>query len=463
MAECTVRQTRRLWPPGLLLIFLLVLAGCARQAHQRVVTETSTEPPLHSLLEAGEWTGELQALLSEPDVDLFVHYQHRSAMDIGLASEDPDMRQHFEQVLRSQRSAIAEAHYYVLGNDVDGMEALVRRGLYLNATQFPQSSTHLVREAVRLQHTDILAYLLSTGMDPGLTRPSGWTALHEAVNDYYPEGVELLLAADAPVDAVTNNGWTPLFMTMNGDNDFPDIATQLVVAGADIEHTLSGGKTALMFAAQKRLPASLANLLELGANADAREEDGWTPLIYAAARGFQAGIGTLVDAGADLNAKSEATWTALMYAVDNGYIDSVRELLARGADVNLTNSSDWTPLHFTVNMDNDHGDIAQLLIEHGARVDAPQFTGYTPLHLAAFGGHNNTLQVLADAGANIDSRHETGRTPLMDAADQGHLATVELLLALGADAAAASLDSETALQLARDNEHSDIVQLLRHH
>lgn len=463
MAECIVRQARRSWASGLLLVLLLALAGCARQAHQPAVTETLTQPHLHSLLEAGEWTTELQALLNEPDVDLFIHHQHRSAMDIGLASENPDIRQHFEQRLRSQRSAIAEAHYYILGNDVDGMDALVRRGLYLNVHQFPQSPTHLVEEAVRLQHTDILAYLLNTGMNPGLTSASDWTALHLAVNDYYPEGVELLLAAGAPVDAVTNQGWTPLFLTMNGDNDFSDIATQLVLAGADIEHTLPGGRTALMLAAQKQRQASLTNLLDLGANVAAREDDGWTALIYAANRGFVPGIEALVDAGADLNEKSEGTWTPLMFAVDNGHIDSVRELLAQGAAVNLPNSSDWTPLHFTVNIDNDHADIAQLLIEHGARVDAPQYTGYTPLHLAALGGHNNTLQVLADAGANIDNRHETGRTPLMEAAENGHLATVELLLALDADARAESLDAETALQLARDNEHSDIVQLLRSH
>ena len=232
---------------------------------------------------------------------------------------------------------------------------------------------------------------------------------------------------------------------------------------------------------------------------------GLTALVFAARQGDLESARLLLAAGADVNGTTEYGWTPLLTAVHNRYYRLAALLLERGADPNIANRGGWSPLYIatdnrniesgdypTRRPDMDHLDLIGLLLAAGADPNPRMasstetrtiFThqwlyepGATPFLRAAQSGDLTLLRLLLEHGADPALSTTNGTTPLMVASgigwvegvtyewsEEDTLATIRLLLELGADVNTADRDGRTALHGAAHKGRNDVVRVLVDH
>jgi hypothetical protein len=154
--------------------------------------------------------------------------------------------------------------------------------------------------------------------DASAAYSDGWTALHHAAAGGHLAVINMLLAAEADINATTvKEGWTPLH-----------VASLATITRLQIPWDL---------------PKVVIKLIEAGADPNAKDKSGCTPLICAAR---SSGIGgehvarVLISAGADLEARAGQKglhwglqgFTALLVAASTGNDAVVRLLLRCGAN-----------------------------------------------------------------------------------------------------------------------------------
>jgi ankyrin repeat protein len=162
---------------------------------------------------------------------------------------------------------------------------------------------------------------------------------------------------------------------------------------------------------------------------------GKSALMYACQKRNLTIVKELLCHGADVNAQSSTydvghhgNYTALMYACsrENAMSDSVRleivkELLRHGADVNMQNTR-----------------------------------GQTALMKAACGGYLQIVSELLNHGANIDAReYKYGATALILACNHGQYEVVVKLVNEGADIYLEDCNGNTAVYQCKDNRNKD--------
>jgi len=179
----------------------------------------------------------------------------------------------------------------------------------------------------------------------------------------------------------------------------------LIARGDDIQAVVNDGATPLHYAAY--LPhAQIARfLLQNGARADAKNAKGETPLHEVARHlhqeGDEATIGILLDAGASLSAQDNDGATPLHKAAMGGHYEAAKILLDQGADIEAR-AQQLTPLHFSAFAGKP--EVTQLLIERGADVFVEK-DGMNPLYAAqqpsqsTQAGKQTVIQMLEQAMA----------------------------------------------------------------
>lgn len=260
------------------------------------------------------------------------------------------------------------------------------------------------------------------------------------------------------LSAREKNGVTPLlYASAMGSLEGMKL---LIAAGADVNAADNRGSTALLWAACD--PARVAMLLEKGASVTAKTQGGRTPLMAAAS--CESGVDSvrmMLAKGADINAVAQFGQTAMTEAAFSGGPRVMRVLLEAGAKAETADGGGFTALMGAVGW----GDVemARLLLAKGANVNAAsQFAGkvvhgdialkqLTPLMMAAPFGSPEMIQVLLDAGANVNAKDCRGMTALMNAVatPRQDARVVKMLLAKGADVNVVSGAGETALDWAR--------------
>ena len=191
------------------------------------------------------------------------------------------------------------------------------------------------------------------------------------------------------INRVDNDGETALMKSVYADH--PDVACELIGAGADVNVRSNAGVTAFLLAAVrgdvymgKLLLTSGAKmvsdgmgrnalmsaasgehlefmqmLLDAGSSLDAVDAGGCTALIHAAEQGKQKAVALLTSVGANVNARTCYGGTALMFAASKGRIDIVRTLISAGADHSLACENTKTALDFA--KEAGHEDVVAAL------------------------------------------------------------------------------------------------------
>lgn len=268
------------------------------------------------------------------------------------------------------------------------------------------------------------------------------TPLHLAIKYKQTNVINALLSADNPkkynFNLKNSSGQTPLGLALS--QELPDIATQLLKAGASVNVTDVNGLTLLHSAIMDGNTEAALFLLNNGADVNLRTSSNETCLELALKSQMASAVESLCRLGADLSASSGSDpplWIALDTQQELASI-----LVRHGADTDFWSEGpdgcQQTLLHRAI--DENRDDVACFLIRCGCDLNSPRKPGpggtggdeahdlAAPLHLCCQWGLEAVVQTLLEHGAAINGKDVEGKTPLHCAIENGHQPIINLLL-----------------------------------
>ncbi|KAJ4180719.1 hypothetical protein NW755_011614 [Fusarium falciforme] len=274
---------------------------------------------------------------------------------------------------------------------------------------------HVLQMAAFLNHHDLVATLLSRGVDVNAAGHYYGTALQAAARCGHNDMVLRLLSAGAQVNILQGQWETALRAAIVGGHE--EVVRTLLRNGADFKlgstfETENHGditSSCLQMAVRTNKVGIVNALLEAGAVPSDDESDRMgedvdqPPLIITVLRGNLEIARNLIDSGADVNTEGRKRGNCsslddkhaspLCAAISKKRLGIARLLLERGADVNDTTKGFRSPLSLAVDVEDQY--LVRLLLKHGAKVR-------TVLTEAAEHNHLGIVQDLLAAGARVD-------------------------------------------------------------
>ena len=215
--------------------------------------------------------------------------------------------------------------------DLRLLRELIARGVDVNAPH--KGMTPLLAATRDSWHgrPEAVMTLLANGADSRAADADGNTPLHHAARSSDPGVAALLRDAAAEIDALNNDGWSPLAVACQVGNW--RLARFLLERGARTEP--AEGTPVLLAAAatEDDDPAGVLLLLKHKARADARDRQRRSALHDAALAGHTAILDALLAAGANLEARDALGRTPLLEAAASGRAAVVEHLLRHSPDL----------------------------------------------------------------------------------------------------------------------------------
>ena len=327
---------------------------------------------------------------------------------------------------------------------------------------------HLIMLRAPTEESPITFFLASPTLNVHRRDESGKTLLHYAVQWNHASVLKLLLAAGADVNAMDNDGHTPL-----------DYCRRYDAEGCYALLTQTNGKRndkqdpPLILRIHAHEPGRLREVLQGGADVNATDSDGCPALVWAiihAARAQEAYRNAALEClhillkhpEININQSDKKGCLPLHHAVAVGSTECIRLLLQTGdCDINQADRQGTTALHLALSSDKTA--CAHLLVTApGINVHLPNKHGETPLHLAAAHGNADMVRhLLTRSGIQVNARTAISQnTPLMQAVR--HPECVRLLVNdARTDVSLKNFMGETALSLAHQWGNAESLQHLR--
>lgn len=250
--------------------------------------------------------------------------------------------------------------------------------------------------------------------------------LHEAAQKGDLRKVKLLLKSEANIDAMDDQGVTPLLWASTYGK--AEVVKYLISKGADVNYSLQHGMTALMLATEYGENEVASILVNNGAKINVKEKSGYAALDLAVNKDNEIITALLIKNGADLNSRVEDGGTALYKAAMRGNKSIVDLLLKNGASPNKYLRKTYNPprsplLIATWNKSLDYGrykSVIKLLLKHGSKDDwlssVPGFDPYEFSHVTL--SRNKKGIVMAGSMPFFLGRHYAARPSKNKSADR---------------------------------------------
>ncbi len=361
--------------------------------------------------------------------------------------------------------------------------------LFLAASPAAFAECNNLFDCIQSNDTTTLEKLLKAGANPNATNNFGNTPLNVAAFYGRREACGMLIRFGAVVDSVNPQGQTPL-IAASSDYGSLETVSFLLQAGANPNHRMSNGDTAINRAAwyghttvvekllqyranpafknslnytalysaiERNRPSTALVLARTGIAINDADDRGTTPLHLASAKGMTELVTLMLEKGADPKLVSSSYATALHSAAMNGHLAIARALVAKGADPLAATSQGATALHQVAY--GNHTEFVSYLLSLNVNINAVNNYGQTPFHMAVLGNAQEAARLLKDNQANINLADKSGITPLMSAVSQ-HKTIAASLIEWGADVNLLNKDKNSAIYFALIANNQSILERL---
>lgn len=255
-------------------------------------------------------------------------------------------------MLAISKGGYTALHHAAKAGDMKTVRTLAQEIPEVLTRQSENGSTPLTL-AITNKHVDVAVFLAKTSPESiHLGHNNGWTPLHFAVNgnrdlilppDERVKLIKTLVEQGAPLEAINEDGLTPLFVAVL--NSMSESLSLLIDAGAEVDLAdPSNGRKPLMKAAWNEDLRSLDLLLKAGANPNAQDKKGRTALHHLATKNKELLSETyatmarrLIGWGANVDATDDQSNTPLMIAAESGNYAVVKALMTSNANPFLKN------------------------------------------------------------------------------------------------------------------------------
>ncbi|KQO00473.1 MULTISPECIES: ankyrin repeat domain-containing protein [Stenotrophomonas] len=279
--------------------------------------------------------------------------------------------------------------------DLRLLRALIGRGVDVNLAH--RGMTPLLAATRDSWHgrPEAVMTLLANGADPRATDADGNTPLHHAARSSDPGVAALLRDAAAAIDALNQEGHSPLAVACQAGNW--RLAKFLLERGAKVEP--ADGVPVLIPAAatEDDDPAGVQLLLKHRARLDARDRSRRSALHEAAAAGHGDIVDALLAAGANVEPRDAAGRTPWLDAAAQGHAGVLERLLAHKPDVAAVDGEGCNAVLLACRADNVTAALVRRLLDLGIAADVAAADGRRAIDHAASAGRWSIVSLLDPA------------------------------------------------------------------
>ncbi|KAI0502757.1 ankyrin repeat-containing domain protein [Xylaria bambusicola] len=238
---------------------------------------------------------------------------------------------------------------------------------------------------------------------------------------------------------------------------YPNLFNFAVDKGADVNATLSNGRTLLQFALELKGYHSVHLLIRKGVDVNGPGGRAANLLLVVSRSAYEIAE-LLIENGVNIHAWNTPFGNALQAACYCGNSRLVQLLIEKGVDINARGGQFGSALQAASS--SGHYSITELLLQSGANVNAQGGTHSHALQAAVSIGHYSIADLLLQKGANVNAQSRRYGNALQTACKIGNYSIVELLLQKGAQVNAQGGHYGNALQTACRKGNYSIVELL---
>lgn len=290
------------------------------------------------------------------------------------------------------------------------VQLLLEFDIFLRDRPNHQGITALMKAVFNSQHAFKGAYhtcvnlLLAAGCNPNISSSSLMTPLHVAVNKGDVYLVKKLISSGANVNAICDQGTSPLCHALKSQYINAAIITSLLEANADTNFKMNE-RPLLHIAIHRCDDRIIETFVKCGANVNSQDSSGLTSLWVAVEENNIKVVPILVNGGADVNyVRYPQGHSILSQAVFTNSIAMVKLLLDFGASPFTESIMWWTPLHQAVSRQNL--DMVRHLIAANCPLNTTSNAKFslkpmTPVQIAMETGSIEIILLLIQSGASI--------------------------------------------------------------
>ena len=346
-----------------------------------------------------------------------------------------------------------------------------------------------LRDAVRLNKTDMVKYLILSGADLKEKDSEGNDILLYAILNESPnEMIKTIINSNADVNTKNNIDQTPLTVALAQKN--VELVKMLIKAGADTGN-MPDGQNLLFYAYDKKVPLDIiSELLDNGADINSVDFEGNNLLLKALKNDDETTALFAIEQGADINLKDPEGETAVSYVLFNKASPKVVKKIFSmeynyGEKLEKPNKMLWKVL-----MEQNKLDLLKEVWDKMPDISTtPDAMGEIPLQVALKGANNPELHKLALSyikkaddkmvwgalkeedfslfrdllakDANINSQNEDGDIMLTYIVKNDYNERyTDLVLSKGADINAENTQKQTALDIAVQKGNIKVAKYL---